>query len=313
MRFVTYASPAGDDRVGVVVADPTGDRVHGFEPGVTLLDVLDRGQLRQAGERAAASPSETLSLDGLVLRAPLQPRSIRDCMGFLQHLRNCGGAADMPVDERHHQFPVFYFSNPAAVVGPHDDVPIAPNSEMFDYELEIAAVIGRAGSTIPLGRAEEHIAGYMLLCDWSARDLQMNEMPLRLGPAKGKDTANTLGPMLVTPDELEPYRSRNAFDLEMTGYVNGELVSKGRWNTIDWGFPDMITYTSRGTTLRVGDVIGSGTVDTGCLFEHYSIDRDNFRGWLRPGDEVHLVVERLGELRQRVVAGVKAEPLSTGY
>jgi 2-keto-4-pentenoate hydratase/2-oxohepta-3-ene-1,7-dioic acid hydratase in catechol pathway len=119
--------------------------------------------------------------------------------------------------------------------------------------------------------------------------------------------------MLVTPDELGPYRSRNAFDLEMTGYVNGELVSKGRWNTIDWGFPDMITYTSRGTTLRVGDVIGSGTVDTGCLFEHYAMDRDHFRGWLRPGDEVRLVVEQLGELRQRVVAGVKAEPLSSGY
>jgi 2-keto-4-pentenoate hydratase/2-oxohepta-3-ene-1,7-dioic acid hydratase in catechol pathway len=313
MRFVTYASPAGGDRVGVVVSGPHGEQVHGFEPGVTLLDVLDRGELREAGERAAASPSEIVPLAGLVLRAPLQPRSIRDCMGFLQHLRNCAGAADMPVDERHHQFPVFYFSNPAAVVGPHDDVPIAPNSEMFDYELEVAAVIGRPGSTIPLDRAEEHIAGYLLLCDWSARDLQINEMALRLGPAKGKDTANTLGPMLVTPDELEAYRSRNAFDLEMTGYVNGELVSKGRWNTIDWGFPDMITYTSRGTTLRVGDVIGSGTVDTGCLFEHYAMDRDHFRGWLRPGDEVRLVVEQLGELRQRVVAGVKAEPLSSGY
>jgi 2-keto-4-pentenoate hydratase/2-oxohepta-3-ene-1,7-dioic acid hydratase in catechol pathway len=313
MRFVTYASPAGGDRVGVVVSGPTGQLVHGFEPGITLLDVLDSGALPEAGERAAGSPSETLPLDRLALRAPLQPRSIRDCMGFLQHLRNCAGPADMPVDERHHQFPVFYFSNPAAVVGPHDEVPIAPNSEMFDYELEVAAVIGRAGSTIPLARAEEHIAGYLLLCDWSARDLQMNEMALRLGPAKGKDTANTLGPMLVTPDELEPYRSGNGFDLEMTGYVNGELVSKGRWNTIDWGFADMITYTSRGTTLRVGDVIGSGTVDTGCLFEHYAMAPEQFRGWLRPGDEVRLVVEHLGELRQRVVAGVNAEPLSSGY
>jgi 2-keto-4-pentenoate hydratase/2-oxohepta-3-ene-1,7-dioic acid hydratase in catechol pathway len=309
MRFVTYASPQGDDRVGVV----DGTQVHGFAPGVTLLDVLDAGDLVGAGERAAAAPSETVELEGLALRAPLQPRSIRDCMGFLQHLRNCSGASDLEVDERHSQFPVFYFSNPAAVVGPYDEVPIAPDSEQFDYELEVAVVIGKAGSTIALDRAEEHIAGYLMLCDWSARDLQMNEMALRLGPAKGKDTANTLGPMLVTPDELEPYRSNNGFDLEMTGYVNGEPVSRGRWNTIDWGFADMITYTSRGTTLRVGDVIGSGTVDTGCLFEHYATDRANFRGWLQPGDEVRLVVENLGELRQRVVAGVKAERLSSGY
>lgn len=121
---------------------------------------------------------------------------------------------------------------------------------MFDYELEVAAVIGRSGSTIRLSDAQDHIAGYMLFCDRSARDLQMDEMPLRLGPAKGKDTASTLGPMLVTPDELQPYRCGRAFDLEMTGHVNDELVSAGNWSTIDWGFPDMITYVSRGTVLR---------------------------------------------------------------
>jgi 2-keto-4-pentenoate hydratase/2-oxohepta-3-ene-1,7-dioic acid hydratase in catechol pathway len=219
----------------------------------------------------------------------------------------------MPIDERHLKFPPFYFTNPAAVIGPYDDVPIAPDSRMFDYELEIAAVIGKPGATIPLAQAEGHIAGYMLLCDWSARDLQMNEMPLRLGPAKGKDTANTLGPMLVTPDELEPFRSGQGFDLEMTGSVNGEQVSHGRWNTIDWGFADMITYASRGTRLRVGDVIGSGTVPTGCLFEHYATDPEHFRGWLQPGDEVQLAVEQLGELRHRVVEGVQAERLSSGY
>jgi 2-keto-4-pentenoate hydratase/2-oxohepta-3-ene-1,7-dioic acid hydratase in catechol pathway len=309
MRFVTYASTAGDDRVGLV----DGEQVHGLEPGTTLLHLLETDGLAAAAERATASPSETVPLAGLPLRAPLQPRSIRDCTGFLQHLRNCQGAADLPVDERYDQFPAFYFSNTAAVVGPHDDVPISPGSERFDYELEVCAVIGKSGATIALDRAEEHIAGYMLLCDWSARDLQMNEMALRLGPAKGKDGANTLGPMLVTPDELEPYRSRNAFDLGMTGYVNGELVSEGCWDTIDWGFADMITYTSRGTHLRPGDVIGSGTVPSGCLFEHFALDPDGFRGWLQPGDEVRLVVEQLGELRQRVVPGVKPEPLSSGY
>ncbi|WP_200846005.1 fumarylacetoacetate hydrolase family protein [Mycolicibacterium vanbaalenii] len=306
---MTYASPSGDDRVGVV----DGSMLYGFPAGLSLLDVLDRGELLSDGGRAKDSPSESIGLEDVTLRAPLQPRSIRDCAGFLQHLRNVSSAADMPVDDRHEKFPPFYFTNPGAVIGPYSDVPMAPDSTMFDYELEIAAVIGKAGSTIPLAQAEDYIAGYMLFCDWSARDLQMNEMPLRLGPAKGKDTANTLGPMLVTPDELEPYRKGRAFDLAMTGHVNGDLVSQGRWSSIDWGFPDMITYASRGTTLRVGDVIGSGTVESGCLFEHYCVDPENFRGWLRPGDEVRLAVEHIGELRQRVVEGVTAERLSSGY
>ena len=309
MRFVTYASPGGGDRVGVVV----DTEIHGFEPGPTLVDLLDAGDLEPQGRAATASPSEVVALEGALLRAPLQPRSLRDCAGFLQHLRNVSATADMPVDERHTRFPPFYFSNPAAVVGPADDVPIAPDSTMFDYELEIAAVIGKSGSTIPLAAAEDHIAGYLLFCDWSARDLQMDEMALRLGPAKGKDTANTLGPVLVTPDELEPFRSGRAFDLRMTGRVNDELVSDGNWSTIDWGFPDMITYASRGTVLRPGDVIGSGTVETGCLFEHYCTDPEGFRGWLRPGDEVRLAVEQLGEIRHRIVDGSPAERLSSGY
>ncbi|HEY0813127.1 MAG TPA: fumarylacetoacetate hydrolase family protein [Pseudonocardia sp.] len=315
MRWVTYTTAAGDDRVGLVSGTDGGPEIRAIEPGVTLLDLLDAGPdgLPSAAERATSAPSEVVSLADAALRAPLQPRSIRDSTGFLQHLRNCQGQVDLGFDERNHQFPAFYFSNVAAVVGPHDDVAISPGSERFDYELEVCAVIGTPGSTIPLDRAEEHIAGYMLLCDWSARDLQMNEMALRLGPAKGKDGANTLGPMLVTPDELADRRSGVSFDLAMTGYVNDELVSEGNWKTIDWGFADMITYMSRGTRLRPGDVIGSGTVPTGCLFEHFAMHPDTFRGWLQPGDEVRLVVEGLGELRQRVVAGVKPEPLSSGY
>lgn len=309
MRFVTYASASGDDRVGLV----DGDAVHGMEPGVSLLGLLEADDLLSAGDRARSNPTETVALEGLTLRAPLEPRSIRDSLGFLQHLRNCSAASGVEIDPRHSLFPTFYFSNIAAVVGPRDDVPIAPKSELFDYELEVAAVIGKPGANLAVDRAEEHIAGYMLLCDWSARDLQAEEMALRLGLAKGKDTANTLGPMLVTADELESYRSKKAFALEMTGYVNGELVSKGSWDDIDWGFPDMIAYGSRGTRIRPGDVFGSGTVATGCLYEHFAMDPENFRGWLQPGDEVRLVIEQLGEIQQRVVEGVKPEPLSSGY
>ena len=183
----------------------------------------------------------------------------------------------------------------------------------FDYELEVCAVIGRSGFNIPRGEAEDHIAGYMILCDWSARDLQFTEMAMGLGPAKGKDGANTLGPMLVTPDELESSRSKKGFALSMTAHVNDELVSSGRWDSIDWDFADMITYASRGTWLHSGDVIGSGTVATGCLYEHYAMAPESFRGWLQPGDEVRLEVERLGVLTQRVVAAAVAQPLSTGH
>ena len=133
------------------------------------------------------------------------------------------------------------------------------------------------------------------------------------GPAKSKDGAITLGPLLVTPDEIETHRAGKGFALSMTAAVNGQQVSEGRWDSIDWDFADMIAYTSRGTELRPGDVIGSGTVPTGCLFEHYATQPESFRGWLQPGDEVHLSVERLGDIRQRIIAGPKPIQLSTGF
>lgn len=310
MRWVTYASPAGGERTGLVV----DDTVHGLEPGTTMQDLLDaQDGLSAAGDRARQAPAEVVALNDVTLRAPLQPRSIRDCTGFLQHLRNCAGGGDFTVGERYTQVPAFYFSNTAAVVGPYDDVAISPGSEKFDYELEVCAIIGTAGSDIAREDAEAHIAGYSILCDWSARDLQITEMSMGLGPAKGKDSANTLGPMLVTPDEIETHRDGKGFALAMTGFVNDELVSSGNWNEIDWDFADMITYTSRGTRLLPGDVIGSGTVPTGCLFEHSAMRPDTFRGWLQPGDQVRLAVEGIGEISQRVVAGATPRPLSTGH
>jgi 2-keto-4-pentenoate hydratase/2-oxohepta-3-ene-1,7-dioic acid hydratase in catechol pathway len=133
------------------------------------------------------------------------------------------------------------------------------------------------------------------------------------GPVKGKDTANGFGPFVVTADELDEFRSKKAFKLAMHAYVNDELVSSGSWDEIDWGFPDMIAFASRGTRVRPGDVIGSGTVPTGCLFEHFAADPEHFRGWLKDGDEVRLVVEELGEIRSRVTKQHVAQPLSTGY
>jgi 2-keto-4-pentenoate hydratase/2-oxohepta-3-ene-1,7-dioic acid hydratase in catechol pathway len=310
MRWVTYTADDGHERAGLV----HDDAIHGLEPDVTLLNLLDTPNgLATAGARAITAPHEVIAFAETRLRALLQPRSIRDCTGFLQHLRNCAAGAGLHLNERYSQVPAFYFSNPASVIGPYDDVAIFPGSHQFDYELEVGAVIGKPGANISREAAPEHIAGYTILCDWSARDLQIQDMSMGLGPSKGKDGANTLGPLLVTPDELQEHRNGKGYALAMTGFVNGDTVSKGSWDELDWDFADMIAYMSRGTRLLPGDVIGSGTVPTGCLFEHYAMNPATFRGWLKSGDQVRLVVEGLGEIRQRVVAGPPLQPLTTGF
>ncbi len=301
MRFCTYRR-GGEDRTGLV----DDDRVLGMAPGVTLLGLLgdDGERLHEAGEEARRAPVEELALDAVELRAPIPvPPSVRDFLAFENHLRNARGS----VDPDWYELPIFYFSNPQAVVGPRDDIPIAPGSLEWDYELEFAAVVGLAGSDLRPDAAERHIAGYTILCDFSARDLQRREMRLGLGPAKGKDTATSMGPVLVTPDELEPHRTERGIGLEMSVEVNGTRMGGGRLDDLYWRFGDMLAYASRGTTIVPGDVIGSGTVGTGCLLELRSMGRDV--PWLTAGDDVTLSVERVGTLRHRIVSGRDPRPL----
>ncbi len=212
-------------------------------------------------------------------------------------------AIGQELDPTWYEIPVFSFTNPAAVLGPHDDVAISPGSAVFDYELEVAAVIGTPGSDLAPAEAAAHIAGYTILCDWSARDLQMREMKLGLGPAKGKDSATTLGPYLVTPDEL------GGLDLAMTAAVNGRAYSAGRLSDLYWSFAQLIAYASRGTRLVPGEVIGSGTVGTGCILELSRVHGAGAYPWLAAGDEVRLAVQGLGAQRARVVAGRSPIPL----
>jgi len=310
VRWMSYTDNNGVSRVGVL----TGDTVRGLEPGPTLLDLIDAGESAAAavGEALLVRADHVAPVADVQIELPFEPRSIRDCAGFIQHLRNVATRTGRVIDRRFTDFPPFYFSNHAAAVGARADVPMAPGTRQFDFELEIAAVIGRAGADIAVADAESHIFGYTIFCDWSARDIQMTERDL-FGPVKGKDTANGFGPFVVTPDELAPFRSGKSFKLEMRAYVNDELVGQGYWDEIDWGFPDMIAYASRGTRVRPGDVIGSGTVPTGCLFEHFAMDPEHFRGWLGSGDEVRLVVDQLGEIRSRVIGRGEPQPLSTGY
>ena len=310
MRWMSYTDNNGVSRVGIL----TGETVRGREPGPTLLDLIDAGEqaVAAAGQALLVQADHVAPVADVHIELPFEPRSIRDCAGFIQHLRNVATRTGRVIDRRFTDFPPFYFSNHAAAVGARADVPMAPGTRQFDFELEIAAVIGRGGEDIAFADAESHIFGYTIFCDWSARDIQMTERDL-FGPVKGKDTANGFGPFVVTPDELTPFRSGKSFKLEMRAYVNDELVGQGYWDEIDWGFPDMIAYASRGTRVRPGDVIGSGTVPTGCLFEHFAMDPEHFRGWLGSGDEVRLVVDQLGEIRSRVIGRGAPQPLSTGY
>jgi 2-keto-4-pentenoate hydratase/2-oxohepta-3-ene-1,7-dioic acid hydratase in catechol pathway len=207
------------------------------------------------------------------------------------------------------ELPVFYFSNPYCIVGPDEDVAVAPGSAALDFELEVAAVVGLGGRDLPSSTAERHIAGYCVMNDWSARDVQGREMKLSMGPVKGKDFATSLGPMLVTPDELESASRGRAFDLTMTAAVNGVEYSRASLADIYWSFGEMLAYASRGTRVEPGDIIGSGTCGTGCILELSLVHGTERYPWLKPGDVVELAVERLGRLRNRVVPGAPARAL----
>jgi 2-keto-4-pentenoate hydratase/2-oxohepta-3-ene-1,7-dioic acid hydratase in catechol pathway len=310
VRWVTYDGGTGP-RTGIL----DGKTVRGCRPGVDLLTLLEAGDdvLAEAGNTARRAPHELRPLDDVRLLAPLpRPPSVRDGLCFLDHLRGSYRALgrSQDLDPAWSQGPAFYFSNAAAIVGPHDDVPVAPGSRMFDLELEVGAVIGRAGRDLDPATAERHIVGYTLFNDWTARDHQLRDLALGIGMGKSKDSATTLGPALVTADELEEYRRDGRIAIELTAIVNGEEITRGGLDQMDWTFGELLAYLSRGTDLSPGDVIGSGTVPGGCLLEHLDTpDPADFPRWLRPGDVVALRGQGLGETRQTVVPGIDVIPL----
>jgi 2-keto-4-pentenoate hydratase/2-oxohepta-3-ene-1,7-dioic acid hydratase in catechol pathway len=302
MRFVTYTDARGA-HAGVL----SGGAIHGLPEGVTLRGLLgdDGERLRAAGENALRDPREVLEFDQTQLLAPIpDPPTVRDFMTFERHYAGSLLALDSAatVPPAWYRAPAFYFTNPYAVCGPHDDVPVPPGSSRFDLELEVAAIIGRGGRDIDVEQAESHIAGYCLLNDWSARDLQFEEMTVRLGPAKGKDTSLSLGPMLVTPDELAPYRAGTSFDLAMSAQINGVTIGTDRWNSMHFSYAEMIAYASRGTEIRPGDVLGSGTSGGGCLAELWGRQGPDAHRPLEPGDVVTIAVDELGSMTSRIVA-----------
>ncbi|MCI3275153.1 fumarylacetoacetate hydrolase family protein [Streptomyces cylindrosporus] len=312
MRFATYAHE-GQRWVAVVEEDGT---LHPVPGARSLTELLARtggpDPLLDTGATALDAPAGP-HVSEVRLLPPLEPPTVRDFVTFEEHVegvrRSIDGTGGVP--EAWYDAPTFYFTNPYAVIGPYDDVPVPPGSKVLDFELEVAAVIGREGRDLTPEQARDHIIGYTIFNDWSARDLQSREMRVNLGPCKGKDTATTLGPYLVTADELEPYRDADGFlRLGLTASVNGEVVGKDLLSNMSWTFEEMVAHASRGTFVRPGDVLGSGTCGNGgCLAELWGVRGRQDPPPLRPGDTVTLTVEGIGTISNTVVPGADPVPL----
>ncbi len=254
-------------------------------------------------------------LSEIALMAPLpNPPSVRDFIGFEQHMLNASKAFGHTIGEVYYDIPVFYFTNHQAIYGPEDEISRPATETKLDLELEIAVVIGKKGHDIAAADADDYIFGYTVFNDFTARAIQKQEMKMPLGPAKGKDFANSFGPCIVTKDEFEPYRceidramhpehlrmpptSKYRFDRKMTAKINGELICEGNSNTMFWTFPEMIERASGNkVSLFPGDILGSGTVGWGSLIENnFGVHRP-----LEPGDTVELEIEGIGVLKNTV-------------
>jgi 2-keto-4-pentenoate hydratase/2-oxohepta-3-ene-1,7-dioic acid hydratase in catechol pathway len=309
MRFATYEQH-GRSRLATVEDDGV---LYPCPGRASLLDLVQAGPeaLHEAGNASLDVPRGP-HVSQVRLLPPLQPPSVRDFVTFEEHVegvrRSIDGIPGAP--DAWYDAPTFYFTNPYAVIGAHDDVPVPPGSQALDFELEVAAVIGREGRDLTPEQASDHIIGYTIYNDWSARDLQSREMQVSLGPCKGKDTATTLGPYLVTADELEPYRDSDGFlRLALTAEINGEVVGKDLLSNMSWTFEEMTAYASRGAWVRPGDVLGSGTCGNGgCLAELWGVRGRQDPPPLKPGDTVTLTVEGIGTISNTVVPG--AEPVA---
>ena len=260
--------------------------------------------LEEGTKRYRAIPA-----DEAEIMAPVpSPTSCRDAYAFRQHVANTRKNRNAPMIPEFDQFPVFYFTNHNTITGPGEIICMPDHLQKLDFELEVAIVICKPGKNIKAAEADEYIGGYMIMNDFSARTLQLEEMKLNLGPAKGKDFATAIGPWLVTPDELEEFKIPakeghvgNAYNLKMKCSVNGVQVSEGNFGDMEWTFAEIIERCSYGVQLFPGDVIGSGTVGTGCFLELNGTgklnDPDYKEQWLKEGDEVEMEVEGLGTLK----------------
>lgn len=289
---------AGQRRHGLVV----GDQVYPLPVNADIFEIL-------TDSSALSGCDSPVPLESIRLLPPVQPVAIRDFITFEQHVVGAYAGIGRDVPAEWYEVPAFYFTNPHCLIGANDPVPMPPGCTLFDFELEVAAIIGRDGYNLTVEEAPGHVAGFAIFNDWSARDLQSYEMRIGLGPAKGKDTASTLGPYLVTPDELEPCRRGDRYELRMSVFVNEKLIGSDSLANAAWSFAEMIAYASRGTAVRRGDVIGSGTCGNGCLLEFWGRNGVKNPPPLAIGDVVKMQVEGLGTIQNNVIAGLPAHPV----
>lgn len=292
-----HGEPAG---VGVVV----DDEIRCLGGAAQLVDLLaEPGTLERAGQAARRRPATVVPLPQARLGPPLpRPPSIRDFSAFEAHITTVAQGLGVDVPPTWYEAPAFYFGNPAGVVGPDDRVAAPTGSKALDFELEVGIVIGRPFHGGSRDAALAAVAGLVVMNDWSARDIQLTERDLGLGPAKSKDFATSLGPWLVTMDELEPFRAGMSFDLTMTAQVNGTRYSQASLADLYFPIAELVSYAARDTTLVPGDVIGTGTCGTGCILELSLTHGTDAYPWLRPGDVVELAVSGLGTLQNSIVA-----------
>lgn len=304
MKFITFQKPSGEIVGGWLHDNMYAIDMHETSKGRLPLQLLELIENYENYKDVVDSISTILPTEGvypietITLKAPLQrPSSVRDFYAFLDHVRTARGRRGLDVVPEWYEIPVFYFSNHLAIKGPEQEIEKPSATERLDYELEVACIIGKAGKNIKAKDAHDYIFGFCIMNDWSARDLQAQEVKVGLGPAKGKDFATSLGPWIVTKDELESFRDGENYHLEMTATVNNKLLSKGNFKDIYYSFGEMIERASLGVNLFPGDVIGSGTVGTGCLLE---LGQEVHR-WLEPGDVVELQVTGLGTLKNTII------------
>lgn len=324
MILVSFSDGFGSHRVGFVIDTYVVDLQSAFEDLKNSFDfpiayfpstMLEFLRLGSAGMNAAhtivehiqesfdSSKSYIRSVSNVTLLSPIpNPPSMRDGYAFRQHVETARRNRGLEMIPEFDEIPIFYFTNHQAVTGPGEVNVQKMHLGNLDFELECAIVIGKEGKNISAEDADDYIAGYTIMNDWSARVLQMHEMKLNLGPAKGKDFATSLGPYLVTKDELELYMVKkdgqpgDFYNLTMKAYVNGQHVSTGNVTDMTWSFAQIIERASYGVTLYPGDVIGSGTCGTGCFLELNGSKVFDQPWWLKPGDVVECEIEMLGKL-----------------
>jgi fumarylacetoacetate (FAA) hydrolase len=322
MKLVSFLKN-GNECVGLISEDRIYD-IYMFHDGFpdTMNKLLAKWEtvypeIQKISKKIGSSnllKTQGIPINDVALLAPVShPSSLRDGYAFRQHVETARRNRGLEMTPVFDSFPVFYFGNHHTVLGPGPVFCMPDHFKKLDFELEAAIVISRKGKNIRVEEADNYIAGLMILNDFSARSLQMEEMLLNLGPAKGKDFATTTGPWLVTIDELKanevPCKKEHfgkSWNLKMTAFVNDKLVSAGNLSDMEWTFAELITRASYGVDLYPGDIIGSGTVGTGCFLELNGTGKLNdpnySEQWLQPNDKVELKIEGLGTLQNQVVA-----------